>query len=419
MIRTIEEVFAAYGFAAMDTPALEYSEILLGKGSAETDKQLYRFQDNGGRDIALRFDLTVPLARFIAMYANDLGIPFRRYAIGSVWRAEKPQRGRYREFIQCDIDTIGSDSPLADAEILAVIDAVMNKLDVRHKLRVNNRKILNGLLAKLNAQDRLVSVLRAIDKLEKLGESKVRAELQSEAQLPDSSIDFVFRYLELSTGNLSPENLFTELRTLLSDSPLGIQGVEELGTILEAAKNFGVSPDALHIDLSIARGLDYYTGLVCETQMLDLPDIGSIASGGRYDDLASLYTNRRLPGVGISIGLDRLLGGLHELGRIQRRLSPSDVLVTLLDDSVIPRALQLATELRSHGINVEVYPEVSQLGNQLKYCDKKGIPLAILFGERELQQNACAIKHLATKTQHDAIPFADVARTVGEILSRK
>ncbi len=422
MLRAFEEVFTSFGFAPIDTPALEYAEILLGKGSDETDKQLYRFADNGGRDIALRFDLTVPLARFVALHANELPFPFKRFHIAPVWRAEKPQRGRYREFIQCDFDTIGTDSPAADAEIVAVIFNALLRIDVRHQIRINNRKILNGLLESLEAKERSVSVLRAIDKIDKIGEDGVRTELRDAAQLSDPQIARVFEYIKLSqhAGTETPGNraaLIAELKQFLAGSELGLRGLSELEAVLNAAGHFGVPESALLIDLSIARGLDYYTGSVFETRLVDMPDIGSICSGGRYDDLASLYINRKLPGVGASIGLDRILAALDELGRGGTESSPSKVFFTLLDDGARAKAFELVSQVRASGIPAEVALEVSQLGGQLKYADRKGIPFAVILGERELAQGSCSIKDLRAKSQSDGVKFSDLTATLHTLLS--
>jgi len=415
MLRILQDVFVSFGFAPIDTPALEYAEILLGKGSDETDRQLFRFKDNGGRDVAMRFDLTVPLARFVAEHCNDLTFPFKRFHIAPVWRAEKPQRGRFREFIQCDFDTIGTDSPIADSEILSIVSTALSALGVSHQLRVNNRKILNGLLESLDAKESSVSVLRAIDKLEKLGEEVVRKELAT--QLSDSQIEKVFTYVSISkNSSLSREKLFSELSNLIGGSELGARGIEELSTVLNSAELFGVKSEALLIDLSIARGLDYYTGTVFETRFTEVPTIGSICSGGRYDDLASLYINRRLPGVGGSIGLDRVIAGLEELGKIKAHSSPALAYITILDKSAQTAAFELVTKIRSKGIPAEVALETAQLGGQLKYADRKGIKFAVILGEREVAQGTCSIKNLETKTQVDGVKFDDVAK---EILSAK
>lgn len=418
MVHLIEEVFLSFGFSPIDTPALEYAEILLGKGSDETDRQMYRFTDNGGREVALRFDLTVPLARFVAMHVNELPFPFKRFHIAPVWRAEKPQRGRYREFIQCDFDTIGSDSPVADAEIVAVIHQALKRIGISHQVRINNRKILNGLLDNLQAREHSTSVLRAIDKLDKLGEETVRKELKEEANLSEAQIGQVFEYMRLSKTPQPKAELTSELRKFLKESELGLKGVSDLESVVRNAELFGVDAESISIDLTIARGLDYYTGSVFETKLVDLPGIGSICSGGRYDDLASLYINRRLPGVGASIGLDRILGALEELGRLEQVSSPAQVLVTLLDESARDAAFRVVAKIREAEISAEVALEPSQLGGQLKYADRKGIPFALILGEREVKEGKCSLKNLKEKSQEDGIALNDIPQRLKSILGK-
>ena len=411
MIYQLSQVFQGYGFAPIDTPALEYSDILLGKGSAETDRQTYRFLDQGGRDVALRFDLTVPLARFVAMHIDELGAPFRRYHMGPVWRAEKPQRGRFREFIQCDFDIIGSDAGIADAEVLAVAHAAFQRIGIEHTFRVNNRKILNGLLEHVNAADRSVAVLRAIDKIDKLGADAVRSELFDQAQLNAEQVAAVFRYLDISRAKLAHSATFTELLPLIGGSEVGQLGISELRQVIESAEALGVKIADIELDLTIARGLDYYTGTIFETRMTAMPEIGSIASGGRYDNLASLFTSRRLPGVGGSIGLDRLLAACEELGLIDRKSSPAEVFVTLVDANSASHALTLARQLRADGIRVETSLEVGGLGGQIKYAVRKGIPFVAIYGETEHAAGSCALKNLTTGEQV-LVPVARLVETL-------
>ncbi len=409
MIQTLQSVFSNHGFAPIDTPALEYSEILLGKGSAETDKQLFRFTDQGGRDVALRFDLTVPLARFVSMHLNDLGVPFRRYHIAPVWRAEKPQRGRYREFIQCDFDIIGSRSVLADAEIVSVIDSALNALKIGHLIRINNRRILNGLIAGLGKPESGGAVLRAIDKLEKLGEATVKKELSEDAGLTSDEVERVFSFLAMANAGAKNADLLTELRGFFRSNETALGGVEELASTITILADAGLGDNVCKIDLSIARGLDYYTGSVFETVMLDLPEIGSICSGGRYNDLAGLYTSRELPGVGASIGLDRILGAYEELKRLSARTSSSQVFVTLLDEGTEGAGLKLANDLRAAGIAAEIAVEAGKLGNQLKYAGKKGIPFAVIAGKGELAERKCNVKDLRSGEQTDGVSFDKLA----------
>lgn len=415
MVNTLERVFSSFGFVPIDTPALEYAEILLGKGSQETDKQLFRFTDQGGRDVALRFDLTVPLARFVAMHINELGTPFRRYHIAPVWRAEKPQRGRYREFIQCDFDIIGTRSVTGDAEIMTVMDSALSALGIRHQIRFNNRQVLNGLLNGLGRAEANVAVLRAIDKLDKLGEELVRKELSEEAGLGAAQIEQVFTFLALSQSTAGDDSLLKELTTFFTGNELALTGVSELTRIREILLSSGVDPAALKVDLSIARGLDYYTGSVFETTFLDMPAIGSICSGGRYNDLAGLYTNRELPGVGASIGLDRIMGALEELDRLAKRTSTARALVTVLDAGTEPGCMKLAQQLRAAGVPTELALEPGKLGNQMKYADRKGIDFVVICGTKELAAEQCSIKHLTSGEQTDSIPFAQL----GGVLAAK
>lgn len=409
MIRTLEQVFSSFGYAPIDTPALEYAEILLGNGGQETDKQLYRFMDQGDREVALRFDLTVPLARFSAMYVQELGTPFRRFHIAPVWRAEKPQRGRYREFIQCDFDIIGVTSPLSDAEVISVAHRALTGIGLAHRFRLNNRKVLNGLLAQVGAGGTGGPVLRAIDKLEKLGREVVTAELRDQAGLSESQVARVFDFLALSREVRSNGDLLAELTAFFAGNELALKGVADLDLVLQTLAGCGITEDAIAIDLSIARGLDYYTGSVFETTLLDLPDIGSICSGGRYDNLASLYTSRELPGVGGSIGLDRIMGALEELGRLGTKSSTADVLVTVLDESSAGRSMALAASLRKEGIPTECYPEAAKLGNQLKYGGKKGLRYAIIAGAEELGRGVCNLKDLSSGEQEDGVSLNELA----------
>ncbi|MFN8390991.1 MAG: histidine--tRNA ligase [Bdellovibrionota bacterium] len=409
MIRTLQEVFAAFGFSPIDTPALEYTEILLGKGSDETDKQLFRFSDQGGRDVAMRFDLTVPLARFVAMHINELGVPFRRYHIAPVWRAEKPQRGRYREFIQCDFDIIGTRSTIADAEIVSLIHSALDTLKIGHRIRLNNRLVLNGLLSGLGREGSSAPVLRAIDKLEKLGEEVVRQELRTEAGLSDGDIDRVFSFLKLSSAQLSNRDLLAELKGFFGANEIAATGLQELESVLTVAADSGLGDEVVTIDLSIARGLDYYTGSVFETTLTDLPEIGSICSGGRYNDLAGLYTKQELPGVGASIGLDRILAALEELKRTTNKSTTASVFVALLDEGTAGTCLKIANQLRQSGIATELALDYARLGNQLKYASKKGVEFVVIAGRGELDSGVCSVKNIIAGEQEDGVPIASLS----------
>jgi histidyl-tRNA synthetase len=392
IIETARRVYRSYGFRPIDTPALEYLEILTGKGSDETDKQLYKFQDHGGRDVGLRFDLTVPLARFVAQHQQELGLPFKRYHIASVWRGENTQTGRYREFMQCDFDTIGVTDLTADIEMALVINDLFTALGIDNfSVRVNHRAVLNGMLEKLGLGERSAAVLRALDKLAKIGEKGVRDELARTAETSDAQADQLIALASLTGDN---ESILQQLTPLVAGNATGERGVAELRELVAAAAAAGVPAGRIQLDPSIARGLDYYTGIVVETILGDLRDIGSVASGGRYDNLAGLYTNQKLPGVGASLGLDRLLAALEKLGRLPTAKTPAPILICIFDAARRNDYLKLAAQLRAAGVGVEVYPEAKKLGKQLQYADKQGFRAAIIIGENEFAAGECQVKDL-------------------------
>lgn len=387
-------VYRRYGFVPIDTPALELLEVLTGKGSEETDRQMYHFIDAGGRAVGMRFDLTVPLARFAAQHIHELGTPFKRYHIGSVWRGETPQAGRFREFVQCDFDTIGSTGVVSDIETALVIHELMHSVGVhRFKIRINNRQVLSGMLEQLDLQSSSTAVLRALDKIEKVGADQVTKELNV-AGLSAAQIDQV---LALAAIQGSTDEVLSKLDTVLHGSEIGQQGVERLRTICSAMKAAGVKDEFYQVDVSIARGLDYYTGVVFETVLGDLPSIGSVCSGGRYDNLAGLYTKQHLPGIGASLGLDRLLAALEQLGLIPKTVSSADVFIPLFDANRINDYFQLASIVRNAGWSAEVYPDAKKLGQQLKYADQRGFRIALIAGSQELDAGEVQIKNLATK----------------------
>lgn len=387
-------VFRSYGFSPIDTPALEYLDILLGKGGAETDKQLYRFQDHGGRDVGMRFDLTVPLARFAAQHIGELGTPFKRYHIGCVWRGENTQRGRYREFMQCDFDTIGTKNVAADAEVVLVVHDLLKAIGFeRFTIRVNNRLVLAGLLESMSLESHATEVLRAIDKLAKIGAERVVDEIQ---QTTGASAEGAARVVEMVQLSGDNESVLARLRPLVGGSERGKAGVERLAELLSAVTAGGVPGGRVRLDVSIARGLDYYTGTVLETTLDDLPTIGSVCSGGRYDNLAELYTNQQLPGIGASLGLDRLLAAMEELGMVEATQTPAQVFIPYFDSERLGEYFRLAAGLRSAGLATEVYPEPVKLGKQLQYADRKGFRVAVIVGEREFAGGVCQIKNLAS-----------------------
>lgn len=394
LIETARQVYRSYGFSPIDTPALEYLEILSGKGGDESDRQLYQFQDHGGRDVGLRFDLTVPLARFAAQHIGSLGTPFKRYHIASVWRGENTQRGRYREFMQCDFDTIGTRSVVADIETGLVIHDLMQALGfTRFTIRINNRAILNGLLEKLGLSDQATLILRALDKLPKIGPDKVIAEMTTVAGTTTSQASDVLKLTELNGTN---EEILAQIEPLMAGNEGGESGLARLADVVRGIHAAGVCDERIALDVSIARGLDYYTGVIYETFLDDLPGIGSVCSGGRYDNLAELYTRQELPGIGASLGLDRLLAAMQELDLIQEVRTPAEVFIPYFDAKRLDFYLQLAGWLRAAGINTVVHPEPKRLGQQLKYADQHGFQLAIVAGETEIEGNHCQLKELAT-----------------------
>jgi histidyl-tRNA synthetase len=411
IIDTARRVFRSYGFSPIDTPALEYLEILLGKGGDETDKQLYRFQDHGGRDVGLRFDLTVPLARFAAQHIGELGTPFKRYHIATVWRGENTQRGRYREFMQCDFDAIGTTSVAADVETIMVASDLLSALHIGgFQIHLNHRGILSGLIEKLDLAESSAAVLRALDKLSKIGPDGVAEELQRTAGTNATQNE---KLLALSSLEGSNDEMLLELEKLVAGNERGESGVARLGEVLTNLRAAlpPLSLDRIWIDPSIARGLDYYTGLVLETTLDDLPTIGSVCSGGRYDNLAELYTSQELPGIGASLGLDRLLAAMEELKLLAPVRTPADVFVPYFDAARLADYFRLAAELRAAGIGAEVYPEPKKLGKQLQYADKRGFRVALVAGEREFAAGECQVKDLASGASV-TVPLADHAAAV-------
>jgi len=414
LIETATEVYRSYGFCPIDTPALEYLDILLGKGSAETDKQLYQFTDHGGRQVGLRFDLTVPLARYTAQHFAELTFPFKRYHFGKVWRGENTQAGRYREFMQCDFDTIGTKSLTSDIETALVINDLFVRLGfTRFTIRINNRKVLSGLLDKHGIADKTAPILRTLDKLGKIGKDAVLKEMTETATITSSQAEKVLTLTEL-TG--TPDETLLALRSLLSGNPLGEEGVAQLDELFRATNAAGLPKDRLVLDVSIARGLDYYTGMIYETFLNDLPGIGSVCSGGRYDNLAELYTKQELPGVGASLGLDRLISAMEELGMIEKISTPVQVFLPFFAANRLSDYLGFASALRRSGIGVEFYPEAKKLGQQLKYADKRGFRWAVIIGEDEWTKSCCQIKDLQTGESVEC-PIAECAGRLRQSLT--
>lgn len=395
LMQTARQTFRSFGFAPIDTPALEYLEVLSGKGSDETDRQLYRFTDNGGRDVGMRFDLTVPLARFAAQHIAGLQTPFKRYQIAPVWRGENTQAGRYREFVQCDFDTIGTLSVLADIEMVVVIDALMTAIGIdRFKIRINNRQVLSGLLEQLGLQDQSVAILRSLDKLPKIGRDETAKEMVQSAGITAAQAD---RVLALAACTGTTDQVLAALSDLSGDNATAAAGVSRLGEIVEGAIAGGAAKSRLELDVSIARGLDYYTGVIVETFLDDLPSIGSVCSGGRYDNLAGLFTKQHLPGIGASLGLDRLLTAMQQLDLLPLVATPAPVMIAFFDAGHQQDYLQMACELRRSGLGVEVYPEPKKLGTQLKYAADKGFEVALVAGTQEWADAQVQVKDLQRK----------------------
>ncbi len=411
IIRTIEDSCRQFGFVPIDTPVLEYTEVLLGKGGGETDKQVYRFEDNGGRDVAMRFDLTVPFARFMGAHANELYLPFKRYHFAKVWRGENTQRGRYREFMQCDFDIVGVDSAASDLEILQLMYGNFAALGISEvSFRISHRGLFNRFLGRIGAGEQSEAVLRAVDKLPKVGRESTEAALSEAvgAQAAKGILEYIVRRDDNEATLANMEEL--------AGGPCDES--RRLRDLLALAAELGMSRRFI-IDPSITRGLDYYTGIVYETFLDELPDIGSVCSGGRYNDLARLYTKTELPGVGSSIGLDRLMAALEELaenrakaggadanapgitgGRDQRG---ADILILMLYGKLLGRYAAIAQELRRAGVRPEDFPMAKKLGQQFSYAEKKAIPVGIIAGEDEFKNGTVNYKHLVSRRADDGV----------------
>jgi histidyl-tRNA synthetase len=416
LMETARRVYRSYGFAPIDTPAIELTEVLLAKvePGAEINKQLYRFKDAGDRDVALRFDLTVPLARFVAQHYTELGLPFKRYHLGTVWRGESPQAGRFREFMQCDFDTIGTLSNAADVEIALVINDLFDALGFdRFEIRVNNRLVLNGLLSQLGLEGKTSALLRSLDKLAKIGREKVIEEMGREAGVTPEQAAPVIALAETTGSNA---DVLDQLDRRFADNAEAKKGVANLREMVGVFQTAGVPDGRLRVDLSICRGLDYYTGTVYETFLLDKPEIGSVCSGGRYDNLAGTYTKQSLPGVGASLGLDRLLAAMEALDLVPKTATPAPVLVLQLDATRYGDYQRMARTLRAAGIGTEVYPDAKKLGQQFQYAERRGFRVGLIAGGNEFAQGAWKVKNLATK-EEQTVAEAEVTEAVRRLLA--
>jgi histidyl-tRNA synthetase len=414
LLEKTRQVYRSYGFAPIDTPALEYAEILLGKAGEESNRLIYRFRDHGDRDVALRFDLTVPFARFAAQHINQLGTPFKRYHMGPVWRGENTAHGRYREFWQCDFDTIGTTANAVDIEAVLVIHDLMRALGFeRFTIRINNRLVLNGLLEELNLANYAAALLVVIDKLPKIGAEAVIAEMMEKTQLP---VEQARRVLALVQTEGSNADILDSIERSFGANAKAAEGVRRLRELLDVTAKAGVPAERVQLDVSIARGLDYYTGIVFETFLNDKPDIGSVCSGGRYDNLTKLFTKQELPGVGASLGLDRLLAAMEEMSLLPTTATPAPVFVVQFDAARLGEYQAMARQLRAGGIGVEVFPDAKKLGQQLQYAEKRGFRVALIAGSKEFEQGVWNVKNLANREEKKAVPQAEVEAVIRQML---
>lgn len=399
MMDKIRSSYEKFGFLPLDTPIIEMAEVLLAKAGGETEKQIYRF-NKGDNDLALRFDLTVPLAKYICEYFNDITFPFKRYQIGKVYRGERPQKGRYREFYQCDIDIIGDGelSIVNDAEMPSVIYSTIKELGFdEFTIKINNRKLLNGLFLELELNEESVEIMRIIDKLEKIGKENVIKCLQ-DLNVEDQKIEKILDFIEIDG---STDEKLEKLRGLDFTNELFNQGLEELSEVVKYVRLFGVPDTHFMVDLTIARGLDYYTGTVYETFLNNYREVGSVCSGGRYDNLAEFYTDRKMPGVGVSIGLTRLFSKLSELNILKEETkSIAKVLVVSMTEEP-NRALEVGAAFRNAGINTDVYIEDKKIKAKFKYADKLQIPYVAIIGEDEEKNGTVSLKNMETGEQEE------------------
>ncbi len=418
MMSVLRDTYSLYGFTPLDTPVIESAEVLLAKGGGETEKQIYRFQ-KGESDLALRFDLTVPLAKYVAGHYSELSFPFRRYQIGKVYRGERAQRGRFREFYQADIDVIGDGKLdiLNEAEIPAIIYETFTRLGLKKfKIRVNNRKLLNGFYAMNGMSEKAGEIMRTVDKLDKIGALKVKQLLIDEVKmLPDKS-ENVLDFMAICGTNAE---VIERLELYRGMDATFDQGLDELIVVTKYLKEFGVPEENFAIDLTIARGLDYYTGTVYETEMTEHPEIGSVCSGGRYDNLAEYYTDKQLPGVGISIGLTRLFYVLNEQGLLSDEIvtAPCDALVLPMTEDLAP-AVAAATALRQGGVRTQLYGEKKKFKAKIGYADKIGVPFAVLLGEDEVNEGVVSVKNMQTGEQRK-MPAGDAAAYIKAALEAR
>jgi len=418
MVEILRTTYASYGFAPLDTPVIEDAQILLAKGGGETEKQIYRFT-KGDSDLALRFDLTVPLAKYVALHCNDLAFPFRRFQISKVYRGERAQRGRFREFYQADIDIIGDGKLdiMNEAEIPAIIYKVFRGFGLsRFQIRVNNRKILNGFYAMLGLSEKSGEIMRTVDKLDKIGAEKVKGILLTDCGLTEEQADEILKFIAIKGSNAE---VLAALEGYQGRNEIFDLGLSELKAVTVNLAAFGVPEANFAVDLTIARGLDYYTGTVYETTLLDHPEIGSVCSGGRYDNLAGYYIEKQLPGVGISIGLTRLFYVLDEQGLLNPELpsAPADALVLPMGGDVAP-AIAVAEVIRAEGLRVQLYCEQKKFKQKMAYANKLEVPFVILLGEDEIAEGKCSVKNMVSGEQVKLTPAEAAAHIKAELAKK-
>ena len=418
MMEILRQSYSVYGFTPLDTPVIESAEVLLAKGGGETEKQIYRFM-KGESDLALRFDLTVPLAKYVAGHYGELTFPFRRYQIGKVYRGERAQRGRFREFYQADIDVIGDGrlDIINEAEIPAIIYNTFSKLGItKFKIKVNNRKILNGFYAMNGMSERAGDIMRTVDKLDKIGAEKVRQLLIDDVKMLPCKAENVLDFMAICGSN---DEVIAALERYRGMDATFDQGLDELKTVTGYLAAFGVPAENFAVDLTIARGLDYYTGTVYETEMTEHLEIGSVCSGGRYDNLAEYYTDKQLPGVGISIGLTRLFYVLNEQGLLSDEIvtAPCDALVIPMTEDA-GFAISAATALRAGGVRTQLYGEKKKFKAKMSYADKLKVPFVVLVGEDEINEGVLSVKNMQTGEQVKLSPAAAAEHIAAVIKER-
>ncbi len=411
MLTSVKEVFEQHGYPPLMTPALEYAEVLTGKYGDEGEMLLYRFIDNGDRDVALRYDLTVPLARVLAEH-GEIGMPFRRYQIAPVWRAEKPARGRFREFMQCDVDLIGIDTAAADAEMLVIGAAVMNRLGVEaYRLRINHRGLLTALCRLVGIEGAAeADFLRVLDKLEKIGVEKFREEVTAIPGLDPSGLDKVLEVVLCEKEE--PKEVLAHLSAIVGTDEEASSAIERMAEILEIVEASGIA-EFCRIDPAIARGLSYYTGLVYETFLDELPEVGSVMSGGRYDDLVGMFSGKDLPAIGISLGIDRLFYALGELNLLSDRKQPARAMVVQFSDDLAPASFAAAAKLRGAGIETLVYPKAAKVKKQLQFAQKSGIPYVFVIGEEESRAGTVQLRDMDAGSQEE-VTLDDAIKLIAE-----